>query len=302
MRAWLRRGAAAASLASDRSDLWPAASLAWLAYLGWLPLLLAVAPPQVPDVAHLAVQLVSSASFPANVVALCVAAVGGFVLLSLLAVLGEVALLRALRPMAGGGEGPVEGRGPPTLTALAIALLASTPALIALAWLGIGLVEAGPAVYSAPGPAGSVPARLAAAVLPHLCALALAVLAAQAIGGLALRRAMLGSPEPPGGGRPAASILASARLIGRRPGPWLGVAAAGWLKDALLLAVCWSLLWALWRPIGPSLGPGLLASPQVLALLVGFVAIWLSLLLAGGALHAFISAWWLAEWRSNDEA
>jgi hypothetical protein len=31
------------------------------------------------------------------------------------------------------------------------------------------------------------------------------------------------------------------------------------------------------------------------------VAIWLSLLLVGGALHAFISAWWLAEWRSTED-
>ena len=74
MTAWLRRGAAAAATVSERSDLWPAGALAALAYLGWLPLLLAIAPPTPGDVADLAVTLYSSGSFPANVIALTVAA------------------------------------------------------------------------------------------------------------------------------------------------------------------------------------------------------------------------------------
>jgi hypothetical protein len=294
--AWLRRGAAAAALASHRSDLWAAASLAALAYLGWLPLLLAVAPPQVPDVAQLAVRMASASIFPLNVVVLCVALVLAFMLLCLLAALGEVAILDRLRPVPGAGQ----VRGQSTLTALAVILVASVPASLAAAWLLVGAVEVGPAVYSAPGSAASVPARLAAMLAPQLAVLIVAVIAGQAIGGFALRRAILARGSGTGD-TSIASLRGAVRLIGRRPLPWLGVALVACLKDAVLLGVSWGLLAILWRPIGEAIGPGLLDSPQVLVLLVGFVAIWLSLLLVAGALHAFISAWWLAEWRTMDE-
>jgi hypothetical protein len=227
------------------------------------------------------------------VVALCGAVVTGFVLLCLLAALGEVALVRRLAFGAAGGD---EQLGSPTLMSLAVILLASMPVLVALAWLALSAAEVAPAVYGEPGSAATVPARLAARVIPQLVAVAVAILAAQAIGGLALRHALL----RPGGG-PAASILAGAQRVGRRPAPWLGLAAVGWLKDALVLLLSLGLLQLLWRPIGEALGPGLLTRPQSLALLVGFVAIWLSLLLVGGALHVFISAWWLAEWRSTED-
>ena len=296
MRAWLRRGAAAASLASERSDLWPAGSLAWLAYLGWLPLLLAVAPPQAPDVAQLAVQLGSSGSFPLNVVALCVAAVAVIMLLCLLAALAEVALLRRL-PAGRAGEGLDHGLTQPTLMALAVILLAAIPVLIAGAWLALSAADVAPVVYGEPGSAATLPARLAGRLLAQLVAVSLATFAAQAIGGLALRRAIL---EP--GGGPGSSIVAAVAGIGRRPARWVGVAAVGWVTDALALVGSWGLLRVLWRPIGESLGPGLLGSPPALVLLVGFVAIWLSLLLVAGALRAFVSAWWLAEWRSTDDA
>jgi hypothetical protein len=295
VRAWLRRGAAAASLAGERSDLWPAASLAWLAYGGWLPLLLAVAPPRVQDVADLAVKLASSGSFPLNVIALSAAAVTGLMLLCLLAGLGEVAVLRSLRAGAAAGEA-TNGREQPALMALAVVLVASLPVLAAAAWLAVSAAEVGPAVYGEPGPAATVPARLAGRLIPQLALLGVVVFAAQVIGGLALRHVLL---RPRGG--PALAIVAALRRAVRRPLPWLGVAAAGWVKDALLLLIMLTLLPVLWGPIGESLGPGLPGSPQALVLLVGFVAIWLSLLLVGGALHAFISAWWLAEWRSTED-
>ncbi len=294
MRAWLRRGAAAASLAGERSDLWPAASLAWLAYLGWLPLLLVVAPPRVQDVADLAVKLASSGSFPLNVVALSAAVVTGLMLLCLLAALGEVAVLRSLPAGAAGTAS--DAREHPTLMALAVVLLATLPVLAAAAWLALSAAEVAPAVYGEPGPAATVPARLAARLIPQLVMLGIVAFAAQVIGGLALRQVLLG----PGGG-PALAIVGALRRVVRRPLSWLGVAAVGWCKDAFLLLLTLVLLQVLWAPIGASLGPGLLSSPQSLVLLVGFVAIWLSLLLAGGALHAFVSAWWLAEWRSTED-
>jgi hypothetical protein len=85
------------------------------------------------------------------------------------------------------------------------------------------------------------------------------------------------------------------RDLAAAPARWLGVAAVGWIKDGLLVVGSWALLRTMWETIQDSMGPGLFARPQSLVLLVGFVAIWLILLLVGGALHALISAWWLLE-------
>ncbi|HET6379760.1 MAG TPA: hypothetical protein VFH63_01830, partial [candidate division Zixibacteria bacterium] len=103
----MRRGIYAVQLAGDRADLWPAGALAWLAYLGWLPLLLVVADPDPADLQPLGVSLYSSSSFPANVVALAAAATGVVILMALVASAAELALQRAAavvgrpRPAAG---------------------------------------------------------------------------------------------------------------------------------------------------------------------------------------------------------
>jgi hypothetical protein len=292
--AWLRRGAAAASVASDRSDLWPAASLAWLAYLGWLPFLLAVAPPQAHDVAQLAVRLYSSSAYPANVIALAVAAVGGFILLCLLVALGEVAVWRSLRPAREPGPEPGADAEPDAshaiLSGLTVLLLACVPVALAVAWLLIGAVANAPTVYTAPGGEATVAGRLAATVVPQLALLGVAMLLAQAVGGRLLRAAIAAAPD-----RLGSSLRAAFSELAARPARWIGLAAVGWLKDALLLLASWALLRVLWNAIVDNLAPGLPGGPQALLLLLGFVAIWLVLLLAGGALHAFVSAWWLLE-------
>ena len=288
MRAWLRRGAAAASVASERSDLWPAASLAWLAYLGWLPFLLAVAPPQAADVAQVAVRLYSSSAYPANVIALAVAAMGGFILLCLLAVTGEVAVRRALRPARDDESEPSASQA--VMAGLTVLILACVPVALALGWLLLGAMANAPTVYTAPGGEATVAARLAATVAPQLAVLAAVLLLSQATGGRLLRAAIAAAPDRLGG-----SIRAALAGIVARPARWIGVAAVGWLKDALLLLASWALLRLLWNAIADNLGPGLPGGPQALLLLLGFVAIWLVLLLAGGALHAFVSAWWLLE-------
>jgi hypothetical protein len=281
--AWLRRGAAAAAIASERSELWPAGALAWFAYAGWLPLVLAVAPPQVGDVADLAVSLYSSGSYPANVLALAVAAVGGFLLLALLAVVGEAAVTRALRP-------PRSATPEAVLAGLSVVLVATVPVALAVTWLLLAAVANAPAVYTAPGPDDTVIPRLAGTLVTQLAGVGAALLVAQALGGRILRGALAASSD-----RLGAEVRAGARDLAGAPARWLGVAAVGWTKDALLVVGSWALLRTLWGAIAGSLGPGLFARPQSLVLLVGFVAIWLILLLVGGALHALVSAWWLLE-------
>jgi membrane protein implicated in regulation of membrane protease activity len=63
----------------------------------------------------------------------------------------------------------------------------------------------------------------------------------------------------------------------------------------LVLVITSALLSVLWMPIGGALDGGQLATPGTLLLLLGFVAIWLGLLLVAGAVHVAVSAWWAIE-------
>jgi hypothetical protein len=291
MRAWLQRGMAAARLGGDRSDLWPAGSLAAIAYLGWATLLLVMAPPNPDSWAFLAINFVTSGSFPFNVVALAVAVVAGFATLCLVAALGEAALQR-------GASGPPDRMGatapPPlsheVLTGLSVILVATLPAVAAAGALAVGIIDVAPAAFQSPDLATPVLVRVLLDVWPLLVLLVVATIVAQAFGGVALRLAIGPGRRPVG-----QAIGDAARRILRRPLPHLAVALAGLLKDALSVLVTYALLRVLWAPINAELGRGRLIAPDTLLLLVGFVAIWLALLLAAGALHVTISAWWAFE-------
>lgn len=285
MSAWAKRGAYALQLAGDRADLWPAGALAALAYLGWLPLLLVVAQPDGGDLSFMGVSLVSSGAFPANVVALSVALVAGFVLLCLLAGLAETGLLR----MAAARDAAQPPFGRATLAALVAILVAALPAVGALGAVLVGLAAAAPGAFTSPDLDTSVLVRLAGAVWPFLVLLVLAAIVGQALGGAALRRS-LAAPD-----RPLAESLSTAAGDAlRRPGV-LALAAAAAAKDVAVLASSYALLRVLWAPIEQRLADGRLGSPETLLLLLGFVAIWLGLLLAAGALHVAVSAWWALE-------
>lgn len=290
MRRWLQRGAAAGRLAGARSDLWPAGALATLAYLGWAPFLLVVAPPTPGGISQLGVRIYSSGAYPANLVALAAAALGVFLLLCLAVAAAEAWLirstLRAALPVARPQPAPM---APAAVGGLAIILLASLPAALALGGLALGLLAVAPTEFISPQPSSTLFARIAAGVLPLLIVLALAVLVGQALGGVALRLAAVAPMDV------RAALVAAARALLRRPWPPLGVVSAGWLKDGLVLVVTFALLRVLWAPIGARLSGGSALDPATLSLLLGFVAIWLSLLLAAGALHVAVAAWWQLE-------
>jgi hypothetical protein len=80
----------------------------------------------------------------------------------------------------------------------------------------------------------------------------------------------------------------------RRPSGF-AVALSGMLVDAVNVIFSVALLRVLWAPIATRLSDGRLASPDTVLLLLGFVAIWLALLLAAGALHVAVSAFWAME-------
>jgi hypothetical protein len=290
MRAWLGRGAAAARLGGDRSDLWPAGSLAALAYLGWGTVLLVVAPPNPDSFAYLAIRLVTSGSYPWNVVALAVVVVSAFAMLCLVAALGEAALQRgaAVHAAAGVGEHPPLGRA--VLAGLSIILVATLPAIAAGALMALGIINVAPAAFQSPDIGTPVLLRVLIDVWPLALLLLLALVAGQVFGAVALRLAIGPGARPVG-----RAMVAAWRQIRARPWPRLGVAAAGVAKDLLAVVVSYALLRVLWAPIGAELADGRMIAPQTVLLLVGFVAIWLALLLAAGALHVTISAWWALE-------
>jgi hypothetical protein len=286
MPGWLRRALYAAQLAGDRADLWPAGALAWLAFLGWIPFLVVVARPDPDDLAFIGVSIYTSGSFPANLIALALATLLVVVLLCLVAATAQVALLRSAA--APGPGRPPFGRA--VLAGFTIVLLAVLPAAGALAALLAGAVAVAPDAFQSPDTSTPILLRLGGPLVPFVLLLVVALLAGQAFGGTALRVAHRAS------GDPITDVLGeSARTLLRRPWGPIGLVLVGLLLDLLVLVVTTALLSVLWLPIEAALQVGRLATPETLLLLLGFVAIWLGLLLAAGAVHVAVSAWWAIE-------
>ncbi|HKO33700.1 MAG TPA: hypothetical protein VJY85_08150 [Candidatus Limnocylindria bacterium] len=286
MGGWLRRALYAAQLAGDRADLWPAGALAWLAFVGWLPFLVVVARPDPNDLAYIGVSIYTSGAFPLNLIGLAALAVAVFALLCLLSAMAQVALLRSAA-VADAARPPFTRA---VLTGFTIVVLAAVPAVGALAALLAGVAAVAPDAFTSPDTSTPILVRLGAPLAPFLILFVVALLAGQAFGGSALRVAHQASDAQ------IVTVLGrTGRTLVRRPWGALGVALGGLLLDALLLIVTIALLSVLWMPIGNALAGGRLATPETLLLLLGFVAIWLGLLLVAGAVHVAVSAWWAIE-------
>ena len=153
-----------------------------------------------------------------------------------------------------------------------------------------GVAAVAPDAFTSPDTDTPILIRLGGPLVPWLVLFVLALLAGQAFGGTALRVAH----RVPS--RPITAVLGqSARSLLRHPGGPIGVVVGGLLVDLLALVVTTALLSVLWMPIGDALATGRLATPETLLLLLGFVAIWLGLLLAAGAIQVAVSAWWAIE-------
>jgi hypothetical protein len=289
MRGWLARGLAALRIGADRSDLWPAGALAWLVFGGWVPLALVVAPPDAEGIEAFAISMYLSQAFPLNVIALGVAVVAVFAALCALSAAAEVAILQLATPR---GRRPSSARA--TLDAFAIVLLGSVPVVAALGLVLVAAINVAPAEYLSSELSTPILLRIALRLVPQLLVVLLVLIAMQALAGVALRTSYA-NPT-----RPATVAFADAfRAIRARPLVPLGVATVGLLMDALLVALNVAILGVLWPPIGTGLGDGLPSHPETILLLLGFVAIWLGLLLAAGALHTAVSAWWAMEVRTG---
>ena len=270
MDRWRRAALASAEQVAVRPDLWAPGALAWLASVGWIPFIVAVArPPSDAELTYLGADMVASGTWPWNVVLLGAAAlivIGvGFVLTAV----GNA----ALRAEVGGLDSV---SAPAVARLVGIALVAAIPALVIGVLLigAIAIVATG--AFNAPQEGPGPIVRIAVRVAP----LAIGMVVAIVIG--------------------AAFAAVAARGQGARTGPWLlgRLGAAGWIHVGLggLVAVAYLafaglLLGVLWAPVGTALGEGRIDLAAGL-LLVGFVAIWLCLIVAGGALHAWSATTW----------
>ncbi len=290
---WLRNAAAAAGLAAERPDLWLPAALGSLVYLGWLPLVLTVAAlPKASDLAFLGARVLSSGAFPWNILLLATLATIVVLIACLLAALAEAALLR------GAGQGtPGRSLTRETEVAFSVLLIAALPAVAVATTLISGIAAVAPAEFGAPDIGGPLLLRIIRHLIPLLVALMACMLIGQALGAAALRRSTGAGATPVG-----RALRGGARDIVSRPLRRLGLGATALLTDLLALTLATALLRVLWAPIRVELAAGQLVSPQALLLLLGFVAVWLALVLAFGAIHTWVSAWWSLELEPVGEA
>lgn len=290
-RSSLEHAAAAARLAGDRADWWLAGALSAAPFLVWLPFVLTVTGGlRESDLAFAGAGVISSGLFPWNLLLLAGLAALLVVVGCLLAALGEVGLLRA----AGRGT-PDRSLSRETEVAFSVLLAASLPAVAAIAALASATAAVAPAEFTAPDIGGPLLLRIAGHLVPLLVLVVVLMLAGQALGAAALRRGTGPDALPID-----AALKAGLSDLRRHPIRRIGVALASTLAELLAFVLALALLGVLWAPIRVELAAGQLVSPQALLLLVGFTAIWLALVLAFGALHAWVSIWWNFELADGD--
>jgi hypothetical protein len=171
-----------------------------------------------------------------------------------------------------------------------VTLVSVLPAVAIGAAVISGAAAVGPAEFGAPDLGMPLVVRVALRLAPLLVALVVAAWLGRVIGAVAKLRA-IGSVALPVG----AAVRASVGDLVRHPASLLGLGLVSLLVDGAGIVIGVVVLRLAWAPIEAELVGGHLLSPPALLLLVGFVAIWLALVLALGALHAWVSTWWSLE-------
>lgn len=276
MRRWWTASVAAADLVAGRADLWLPGALAWSLTVGWAPLTLAVvSAPDTADLTFLGARLYSSGAWPWN----AIAAGGGLLLLAISAL---VLVAVAETVLVGGGRRGPTVRGVARLAA--IGLVTAAPTVAALLAAATAFIIVAMREFNAPGVADPV-LRSLWRISPILLAIALAWVGGAAAHAAATREAVLrraGMVE---------ALAAVPRRLRRSGAAGILSSVAAFAASVAYLATATLLLSVLWDPIGMRLAVGGLDA-TVGPLLVGFVAIWLCLVLGGGALRAWSSETW----------
>ncbi len=277
MGRWLSAARLAGGVA-ERPATWLPAGLAWVATLGWLSLVVPVVPPPSQSaLTYFGAGMHTSGDWPLNLILLVFGVLALVGLAATLAAVGNAVLI-----------GQVEDRD---VEAADVGRLVGTsvvfglPALLAVGLAAVAFAALAPGEFNRGGASGDGVTRtlLRLALLPATAVLLAA--AGSVLGGVAGRTAVRG--------RSLAAGIVRAPAAARG----LGTAGAIHAVVGLLLAVGYvvvaaTLIAVLWAPIGTRLEAGEAGDPATLVLLVGFVAIWLCLVLGGGALHAWSTATW----------
>jgi hypothetical protein len=282
MRHLLGHAITAARVASERTELWLPGALSWLAFLGWLPFAATVpGPPDEAQVTFFGAGLVVSGAWPYNAVLLALGAICVVLAAFGVAALGEAALRSEL--VAGGRRGwwPLARR------LLAIRLVAAGPGALGALALLLAIVAVAPGEFSSPDIGGIVAARIATRVAPLIVFALVLLLGSQAWAAAAERAA--------NGGATLESLADGIRRLRARPLVAGVVVTTTFVVRSIYLAGAGLLLAVLWSPIGAVLATGGGFDAGTALLLVGFVAVWLCLVLGGGAMQAWASAWWTLE-------
>ncbi|MGZ8475064.1 MAG: hypothetical protein ACXWWQ_02415 [Candidatus Limnocylindria bacterium] len=278
MRRWLAEASTAAGHVSDRPQLWVAGGLAWAATAGPVALLLAVVPvPNVSDLTFFGARTFVNAAWPWNAVA--AAAVAGLVVLLALWLLslGDVAVLA---DRAGAPPGSAARAFAVTTTAALPVLVVAGASALVLAWVA-------PAEFTAPDTSDGGPMLRTLLAIAPLLGVLLATGAVAGAYAAAARALIVDRSTSLGlallGAIPALAAGGAASAVHAVVAPAARLAYLGFAT--LMMGV-------LWAPIGTQLATGTGFGAAQGALLVGFVAIWLCLVLGGGALHAWGSMSW----------
>jgi hypothetical protein len=277
MRLWRDAAFASFRLASERPELWLPGALAWIVSVGWMPFVAAVArPPSVAELTFLGARIVTSGAWPWNAVLIgagCVAVV----LFALTVSAGSNAVLIAQLGRRAASVADVRRM-------LAVNLVAALPAALSTLVVLIALVSVAPREFNAPDPAGGPVLQTVLRLGPYLGLLVLTAAVGAAMSAVAGRLAIGDRYGITGALRSAPGVALRAEVAAH--------ALIAFLAQVVFLAFGALLLSVLWAPIGAQLGAASGIDVATGLLLVGFVAIWLCLVLAGGALHAWSVATW----------
>jgi hypothetical protein len=271
MRRWLAAASGSARDVSERPVLWLPGALAWVASVGRIPFLVAVGrPPSQAELTFLGARLVTSGAWPMNAV-LIVALATTVVLLAFVLVAAANAVLLDL----------LEQRTASVTSAarlLRIALVAALPAAVLFLLLLILAASIAPGAFNAPDDGDGGP------VLTMILGLAPIVIGLVVV-------VVLGAAFAAVAGR-TGDVRGAGRRLARIGGAGWAHVLCGTAVHAAFLVLAALLLGVLWEPIGAQLGVGGDFDVATGLLLVGFVAVWLCLVLVGGALHAWSATTW----------
>ena len=250
--------------------MWLPGALAWLASVGWIPWLVAVAhPPSDAELTFLGARIVTSGAWPWNAVLIGALATAIVVVAFAVVAVANAALLGLVsgRPLESGATGRLLG----------ISLIAAVPGAISFVVLLVASASVAPGAFNAPEDRNGPLLRTIIGVAPVIVGLTIAVVLGAAFAAVAARTRGIGS------------AVRRVALVGSAG--WAQV-VLGTLVHAAFLVLAALLLGVLWAPIAGHIGISGGIDIATALLLVGFVAIWLCLVLAGGALHAWSAATW----------